>query len=311
MVNRTERDSNIDILRGLLIFLVVLGHSKADILHEIIFLFHMPLFFILSGYFLQKEKLLAKRYLTNKAITLLIPYSIYLLLDLLLIRRDYSTGSLVRIVYGGRSISGVYWYITCFLFALVIFSFYQKYFSDIVAKCLILSGGVIAILESHLVEKIRFLQYPGIPWNLDASLIALVYIGIGFFYKKQFRNLLEEDLIKYDICAGVVSFVLIALCWLIYKDGNRMYYFDMKPVYYKELVSAILIPCAFGLVIVRVVHWGIKIKLLYVLNDFFALCGRATIPIMFMHMPLNYWKDSLGYGRIVYLIIAIVISIKK
>lgn len=79
----------------------------------------------------------------------------------------------------------------------------------------------------------------------------------------------------------------------------------MKPVYYKELVSAILIPCAFGIVLVRLVHWIEKTKLLNRLNHFIILCGRATIPIMFMHIPLNHWKESLGYGRVEFILIGI------
>lgn len=93
--------------------------------------------------------------------------------------------------------------------------------------------------------------------------------------------------------------------WLSYKDGNRFYYFDMKPVYYKELVSAILIPCVFGIVLVRLAHWIEKTKLLNSLNRFVILCGRSTVPIMFMHIPLNHWKESLGYGRVGFILIGI------
>ena len=37
-----------------------------------------------------------------------------------------------------------------------------------------------------------------------------------------------------------------------------------------------------------------KTKCLNSLNHFLILCGQATIPIMFMHIPLNHW---MGYGR--------------
>ena len=79
----------------------------------------------------------------------------------------------------------------------------------------------------------------------------------------------------------------------------------MKPVYYKELISAILIPCAFGMALIRLVHWMEKTKCLEVLNRFLILCGRATIPIMFMHIPLNHWKDTFGYGRGMYVAIGV------
>lgn len=44
-----ERKDYVDLYRGILIILVVLGHYKGDLLHDVIFLFHMPLFFMLSG----------------------------------------------------------------------------------------------------------------------------------------------------------------------------------------------------------------------------------------------------------------------
>lgn len=52
--------------------------------------------------------------------------------------------------------------------------------------------GGIAVIESHLVDKIHLLQSPGTPWNLDVSLMALVYVGIGFFYKQQIKNGLKN-----------------------------------------------------------------------------------------------------------------------
>ena len=39
------------------------------------------------------------------------------------------------------------------------------------------------------------------------------------------------------------------------------------------------------------------------------LCGRATIPIMFMHMLLNHWQNTIGYGKLIYTIIGVGIPI--
>ena len=38
--NRTQ---SVDIAKGILIILVVVAHAQADIVHDIIFIFHMPL----------------------------------------------------------------------------------------------------------------------------------------------------------------------------------------------------------------------------------------------------------------------------
>ncbi len=65
-------------------------------------------------------------------------------------------------------------------------------------------NGGTAVFESHIVNKIHFFKSPGIPWNLDVALMALVYIGIGYFYKKQIKTLLESNLMKYDIAASAI-----------------------------------------------------------------------------------------------------------
>lgn len=301
------RDKNIDMYRGLLIVLVVLGHYMKDIVHDIIFLFHMPLFFVISGCFMNKSKM-CHDYLKKKSISLLIPYITYMLLEFISARR-YSLKAVARILWGGRALGGTYWYITCFLFALVFFSLYQKYFSDTVTKYLILAGGGIAVFESHLAEKISFLKSPGVPWNLDVALLALVYLAIGYYNKERIKCILESDKRKYDIAAAMIAVILIVFCYFNYRDDKLFYYFDMKPVYYHELFSAVIIPCSFGFVIARLIHRIENCRVLDRFSHGMGYLGQMTIPIMFMHIPLNAWKDVIGYGRIVYVLIGIGIPV--
>jgi len=51
MERKNDRDILLDVLKGLGIFLVVFAHTcKADVGQKsVIYLFHMPLFFVLSG----------------------------------------------------------------------------------------------------------------------------------------------------------------------------------------------------------------------------------------------------------------------
>lgn len=102
------------------------------------------------------------------------------------------------------------------------------------------SGG-IAVIESHLVDKIHFLQSPGIPWNLDVALMALVYIGIGYFYKDKIKRPLEDETVKIDVATGIIAVLLGIFCWINYRDGSPFYYFDMKPVYDNLYPSRIIV----------------------------------------------------------------------
>lgn len=120
-----------DIIRGILIIVVVVvGHSGEDVLHDIIFLFHMPLFFMLSGFLVEENVLIKKDYVSSKMKRLIPPYLVYLLMDFLIVRRDYSVSSFLHALYGGCALSGVYWYITCFLFTLFLFRFLLNRFPD-------------------------------------------------------------------------------------------------------------------------------------------------------------------------------------
>lgn len=325
---KERRDYLIDMTKGVLIFLVVLGHSGLGIQHDIIFLFHMPLFFVLSGLFIRKEK--CNRYYIRKRVTsLMIPYFVYGLTDCLICRRNVH--SVQNLIWGGRYISGVYWYATCFLFALILLCFLQslvarfRRFSDGLCKILILWGGIIAVIESNLLSGklgkvvigifprtqivINLLNSPGIPLNLDVALLALVYLAVGYYNQDRIYKLMNSDNKKLDGIACIIAVALTIFCYFNYRTGEVFYYFDMKPVYYHELFSAIMIPCMFGFVFARLVRVLNKANILSWFWDGLAFLGRMTIPIMFMHVPLNTWRESLGYGRAGYVLIGIGVPI--
>lgn len=190
-MEKDNRTLSVDIAKGILIILVVVAHAQTDMVHDIIFMFHMPLFFVISGFLMRREKLLKTGYVSGKIKHLMIQYIIYLVLDMALIRKTLSVRDWIYVFWGGRAVTGVYWYITCFLFTIFLFSDLLEKFSDRTIKGIVLMGG-IAVIESHLVDKIHLLKSPGTPWNLDVSLMALVYVGIGFFYKQQIKNGLKN-----------------------------------------------------------------------------------------------------------------------
>ena len=152
----------------------------------------MPLFFVISGVLIDKDKVYQRQYLETKAQKLLLPYFCYCILDIFVIKRDFSIKGIIKLIWGGRYITGVYWYITCYLFAVILLAILQRYFHRKVAIPLIVIGGVIAVIESNLVQYIPLLKSPGVPWNLDVSLMALVYFGIGFYGKHVIAQIFDS-----------------------------------------------------------------------------------------------------------------------
>lgn len=133
------RDKKIDALRGILIILVVLGHSTHSLFHDFIFLFHMPLFFILSGFLISKNGIAKKGYYVKKVKQIMMPYFVYGIADIFLVR--HSIKQSLRLLWGGRAIGGVYWYVTCYLFSMVLLIFLVQHFSEKICKLIILVGG--------------------------------------------------------------------------------------------------------------------------------------------------------------------------
>ena len=90
---------------------------------------------------MKREKLLKVGYVRGKIKHLIIPYMTYLVLDMLLVRKTLSVHDWIYALWGGRAVMGVYWYITCFIFAVFMLTILLKKFSDKMVKGLILAGG--------------------------------------------------------------------------------------------------------------------------------------------------------------------------
>jgi len=79
----TKRLEYIDALKGFAIFLVILGHTiilghNGNFIYSIIYSFHMPLFFIISGFFFKSSlKLKPKDFLLKKSFQLLYPWALW------------------------------------------------------------------------------------------------------------------------------------------------------------------------------------------------------------------------------------------
>lgn len=72
-----ERNKTIDCMKGLAIIFMVVGHIHISALvDKFIYSFHMPLFFIVSGY-LYHRRTVSLEYLKKKVKTLILPYFVF------------------------------------------------------------------------------------------------------------------------------------------------------------------------------------------------------------------------------------------
>ena len=69
-----NRDRPADIAKCIGIFSIIIGHFGIPSIVRVVFTFHVPVFYIITGYFLKKEEII--HFIKRKAKTLLVPYVI-------------------------------------------------------------------------------------------------------------------------------------------------------------------------------------------------------------------------------------------
>lgn len=268
-----ERIKEFDVLKGLLIVLVVIGHciEEDSKLHQVIFWFHMPAFFMISGYFIN-ETANIQAFIKNKTRRLVIPYLSWCTIFYLIFKPESIIKNLVRVVYGGTinttAYSYPFWFVNAlfcsyilFLLLLKIKSKYRKYYLfGIVAFCYI----------SIHMNKIT-LPYSA-PWALDIAIGSLPYIYIGYLFKR-YRYIVSHRL-----------FVIIPIFFLIYQYIHCFNYsLNMKGMHYESYILDLVVPCSFTFAAYLICKEVAKMKFV---GKIAAKLGEASMTIMFSHAAI-------------------------
>ena len=191
----------IDIAKGIGVFLVILGHeSLPKLAQNWIYSFHMPLFFILSGYTYKRKKSFWEE-TRNMFKHLLVPYIVYsvvfFLIDILLfgIKSEVIEGD-IHSLKNGQGSFGVLWFLLSMFWVRLFYSAIDRKVNE-KAKAIIISIIVVLAYLFHLVTG----QYL---FTITTSLIIL-----GFFYLG--TQMKQRDFIS-KVCGSkkVVLFMAIA-----------------------------------------------------------------------------------------------------
>ena len=233
-MNVKQRINWIDIARGQGIILVILGHclNMAQKPFQIIFVFHMPLFFILSGY-LFREGHRAKEFGAKKTRTLIIPYVFYFLLGLgvsWLIPewRESLTWEGIRSDLWLATPNTVHnssiWFLVCLFLVQLIFWIVEKF--HILIQVSLLS--ILYIVGTYAVQHKQIWGWnQRLPFNIEVVPAAIMFFAIGFYLKK--LHIIEKMLkcrqfkLCWIICAGVLG-VIIAYHFNGYVNMHALIY---------------------------------------------------------------------------------------
>lgn len=173
------RDSTIDIAKGIGIFLVVLGHFAvfASPLYHYIYLFHMPLFFFISGMFAKPTDI--KECFIKKTKRLLVPYLFYWLFNHIvqytghiILFHDFTFKEINFNILNG----GVLWFLISLWCIHLIYSIGNR----IIGKYRYILYVTIAIIGIFLGYKnIR------LPFYLSQTMLMLPFFLLGNIFNKK------------------------------------------------------------------------------------------------------------------------------
>jgi fucose 4-O-acetylase-like acetyltransferase len=212
-----QRLAFIDICKFIGIFLMVLGHSglKSNLI-QFVYSFHMPLFFIVSGFTSPYDNFSLGEFINKRIKSILIPYFLFALI----LCFGSNIGSWGYILYSSRTSLFLgdsftpLWFLPCFFLsaviykivlileskAEVIFSFGIKgaFFWLLIALCALI--GFYFPLHNKLLKV-------GYPFSINVSFIGAVLMGFG----RILRNSKFFELKNYQLAAISIILYLIGL----------------------------------------------------------------------------------------------------
>ena len=295
----TKRIEWVDITKGIAIFLMVCGHTSIpQSVSNWIWSFHMPLFFLISGYLFKiPERKSIKKWCGKQIQSLLIPCMFFYAGNMALALKHVSLSDIIKkvvfFVYGGRILPGVYWFISCMLLSRIIMGLIEAYLRSKKAKAFIYIGMyLLSVVESRTVIPNGVYYYPNvplyclIPWNADVCLFAIPFMAIG----KYMKDCLSEKQVNclarnYEQMMLGVAVAVLALFSLLQICNLYSIEIDMKYVHYSNFILCAVLPLSAG-VILRKCAISLSNGGGYAAT---ALCeiGKASLVIMYIHLLIR------------------------
>ena len=214
-----KRNKSIDILKGIGIIFVILGHMQRYIPTNLliyIYSFHMPLFFYISGYLYKKnyEEKTIKEYLIKRSKELIYPYiSLNVINFIWYALKTQSFNELIKycisFLYSNYIFEinyvGAIWFLLClFVVEVLYFILKKKITNKNVFSVIICSLFGIGIVVAEFVN-IR------LPFWIDIALFGIFFYHIGNLVKEWNINSSKKLMLKIILLIVCIFLNIIAI----------------------------------------------------------------------------------------------------
>lgn len=224
-----ERNKSLDIAKAIGIILVVIGHSSSPI-GNFIYLFHMPLFFFISGYFYKEQYSNNIRTLIVKRLkTLYLPFVAYQIAFLLLHNFFYNINiysnnpalgnnvvnfynlkdfikSFIRIICFIRTeqLAGAFWFFITLFIINIMFCLISLCIKHVIkeTKQQEIFRAIVILISFGLGNACEYLNVH-LPQKIEVAFVVLLFFYSGLLYKKY------ESKIKIKFSTSVLFLIVL------------------------------------------------------------------------------------------------------
>lgn len=228
-----QRYDWVDVLKFLGIFSIYLGHcgNSAGKLYPFVFIYHVPLFFFVSGFFAKKDENKAiKEYIVKKSKHLLIPYAFFALISSISFSIANNLGAketlnmIIKYFGGVRNTldAASLWFIPCIFIVSLMYFLLTKAFKN---KSIVLIVSITLFTITQTILPNNPMIKPSWFMNIDSAMYYIIYYAIGDIIfdkisKFKFRELNLKNKLLFLIISTIISNITI----IIYFKGSGNVY---------------------------------------------------------------------------------------
>lgn len=298
----TNRLNVIDVAKGIGMILVIFAHvNYTPELLVLIYSFHMPLFFLISGMMYNKEKYPDfKSFLKRRMKTLIIPYVYFAFFSIVYvyisekmfpqlfdIPGEKYIRYLTQIVisnWSGTHANEPLWFVLCLFLVEILYYFISKKKTRFIIPVCFLISCCGWVLESGILDFNNKL----LPWSMDSAFFALSFYAIGNLSSGFVKNTIQKiKNHKYGkiICIGLI--ILFTIAWMPPTLINGKITMGSKILnngfllYLNGVLGTIII---------------LLISILLEKNKFLAYCGRNSFVLMASHYMIRRYTLPKYYA---------------
>ncbi len=226
---KIDRNLTIDVAKGIGIFFVVLAHTvKNEFVHNLIYMFHMPLFFFLAGMTIKYSVSNSnKEFVLKKIKRIIIPYLFFCIVTFVywaIIERkirgqlDISLLSNFINIFLFRIDGNLYaynialWFLPCLFVSELIVFFMMKYIKN---KKIVTFSSLILFIVGMMLS----IKHISIIFALETALVAQFLIILGDLFsiiEKKDGNLIIE------VIACILSIIGVVLCMIFHNEVGML-----------------------------------------------------------------------------------------